>query len=79
MTKNKDYRKKLAGQNRALEEHLQKIANELSKPKQNQRQGLIAKWEKTVAVCRHHIAKLERRLDRCPLFKLKQLNCSKLI
>jgi len=64
MTKNKDYRKKLEGQYRALEEHLQKLSNELSKPKESQRQGLIAKWEKTVAVCRHHIAKLERRLER---------------
>lgn len=64
MTKNKDYRKRLESQYRALDEHLQKIAGELSKPLAAQRTGLIAKWEKTVAVCRHHIAKLERRLGK---------------
>lgn len=64
MTKNKDYRKQLEGQYLALEEHLQKIAEELSKPTEDQRQGLIAKWEKTVAVCRQQIAKLERRLKK---------------
>lgn len=64
MTKNKDYRKQLESQHRALEEHLQKIAGELSKPLDQQRQGLIAKWEKTVAVCRQQISKLERRLNK---------------
>ncbi|MBW4582133.1 MAG: hypothetical protein KME42_21415 [Tildeniella nuda ZEHNDER 1965/U140] len=64
MTKNKEYRKQLQGQHRALEEHLKKIAGELSRPLEQQRQGLIAKWEKTVAVCRQQIAKLERRLNK---------------
>ncbi|UBF25002.1 hypothetical protein K9N68_25690 [Kovacikia minuta CCNUW1] len=64
MTKNKEYRKQLQGQYRALEEHLEKIAGESSKPPEQQRQGLIAKWEKTVAVCRQQIAKLERRLSQ---------------
>ena len=49
MTRNKDNRKKLEGQYRALEEHLQKIAHEKSKPTQMIDQGLIAHWEKTVA------------------------------
>lgn len=62
MAKNKDYRKQLEGQHRALEEHLQKIADELSKLPEAQDKGLIAHWEKTVANCRQQIAKLERRL-----------------
>ncbi len=64
MTKNKDYRKQLESQYASLEEHLKKIAAELDRPKEQQRQGLIAKWEKTVAVCRYHIFKLERRLSK---------------
>jgi uncharacterized membrane protein YccC len=64
MTKNKDDRKKLEGQRRALAEHLEKIANELKKPQEAQDQGLIAHWEKTVANCRKNIEKLERRLNR---------------
>ena len=63
MTKNMDNRKKLEGQYRALEEHLQKIANEKSKPSEMIDQGLIAHWEKTVANCHQNIAKLERRLN----------------
>lgn len=64
MTKNKDYRKQLEGQYRALEEHLEKIATEQEKPYEDQDQGLITYWEKTVANCRQQIAKLERRLNR---------------
>jgi len=64
MTKNKDNRKKLEGQYRALEEHLQKIAEEKSKPDTMIDQGLIVHWEKTVANCRQNIAKLERRLNQ---------------
>jgi uncharacterized membrane protein YccC len=64
MTRNKDDRKKLEGQWRALAEHLEKIANELKKPPEAQDQGLIAHWEKTVANCRKNIEKLERRLSR---------------
>jgi uncharacterized membrane protein YccC len=64
MGKNKESRKKLAGQHQALEEHLEKLAKEKSKPIENQDQGLIAHWEKTVANCRQNIAKLERRLSQ---------------
>ncbi len=64
MTRNKEYRKQLEGQQRALQEHLDKIANEQDKPLEEQDQGLIAYWEKTVANCRQQIAKLERRLNR---------------
>jgi surface antigen len=64
MTKNKDYRKQLEGQYRALEEHLEKIAAEQRQPVADQDLGLIAHWEKTVANCRQQIAKLERRLNR---------------
>jgi len=44
-------------------EHLDKIAEEQAKPFDQQDQGLIAHWEKTVANCRQQIAKLERRLN----------------
>jgi uncharacterized membrane protein YccC len=64
MTKNKEYRKQLQGQYRALEEHLQKIAEEKQKPIESQDLGLIAHWEKTVANCRQQIAKLQRRLNQ---------------
>jgi ubiquinone biosynthesis protein UbiJ len=64
MTKNKDYRKQLEGQHRALAEHLAKIVEEQRKPQAEQDQGLIAHWEKTVANCRQQIAKLEQRLNR---------------
>ncbi len=64
MTKNKDYRKQLEGQRRALEEHLDKLANERSKSIAEQDQGLIRHWEKTVLNCRQQIVKLERRLSR---------------
>ena len=52
MTKNKDYRKQLEGQRRALEEHLEKLARERSKSIEEQDQGLILHWEKTVLNCR---------------------------
>ncbi|HIK16021.1 MAG TPA: hypothetical protein IGS53_12155 [Leptolyngbyaceae cyanobacterium M33_DOE_097] len=64
MTKNKEYRKRLEGQYRALEEHLEKIARERQKPLAEQDEGLLIYWEKTVANCRQQIAKLERRLNR---------------
>jgi hypothetical protein len=64
VTKNKDYRKQIEGQHRALTEHLEKIANEQQKPLDEQDQGLIAYWEKTVANCRQQISKLERRLNQ---------------
>lgn len=64
MGKNKETRKKLEGQYKALEEHLEKIAKEKLKPIESQDQGLIAHWEKTVANCRQNIAKLQRRLGQ---------------
>jgi uncharacterized membrane protein YccC len=64
MTKNKDYRKQLEGQYRALAEHLDKIDQEREKTLPEQDQGLIIHWEKTVANCRQQIAKLERRLNK---------------
>jgi hypothetical protein len=63
MGKNKESRKKLAGQYQALEEQ-EKLAKEKLKPIESQDQGLIAHWEKTVANCRQNIAKLERRLKQ---------------
>jgi hypothetical protein len=64
MTKNKDYRKQLEGQYRALKEHLKKISDERRKPVKEQDLGLIAHWEKTVANCHQQIAKLQKRLDK---------------
>lgn len=64
MTKNKTYRKQLQGQYKALEEHLIKIQKEQQKPPNQQDQGLISYWEKTVANCRQQIAKLQGRLNK---------------
>jgi uncharacterized membrane protein YccC len=64
MTKNKEYRKQLEGQYRALAEHLEKIDRERAKQPEEQDQGLIIHWEKTVANCRQQIAKLQRRLEK---------------
>ncbi|MFM2432203.1 MAG: hypothetical protein RLZZ511_3417 [Cyanobacteriota bacterium] len=64
MTRNKEYRKQLEGQYRALAEHLEKIDQERAKLPIEQDQGLLIHWEKTVANCRQQIAKLQRRLDR---------------
>jgi len=64
MTDNRKYRKQLEGQRRALAEHLEKIANELQKPVEEQDLGLIVYWEKTVANCRQQILKLQRRLQK---------------
>lgn len=63
MGKNKLYKKQLEGHKQALLEHLEKIAQEQAKPTEQQDQGLIAHWEKTVANCRQQITKLERRLS----------------
>ena len=64
MGRNKENRKKLEGQYRALGEHLEKIAQEKLKPIENQDYGLIDYWEKTVANCRQNITRLERRLGQ---------------
>jgi len=48
MTDNKKYRIQLEGQYKALEEHLQKLAQEREKPIENQDLGLIAHREQTV-------------------------------
>ncbi len=63
MTKKKIYRKQLDGQYKALEEHLEKIQRERQKPLEQQNQGLITYWEKTVNNCRQQILKLQRRLN----------------
>lgn len=64
MGKNKELRKKIEGQRKALEEHLEKIATEKLKPLEGQDRGLIAYWERTVENCRQNIEKLERRLNK---------------
>jgi len=48
MTDNKKYRIQLEKQYKALEEHLQKLAQEREKPIENQDLGLIAHREQTV-------------------------------
>ena len=67
MTKNKDYRKQLEGQYRALADHMEKIDREQRKTDPEQDQGLIIHWEKTIANCRQQIAKLQRRLNKWQL------------
>ena len=48
VTDNKKYHIQLEGQYKALEEHLQKLAQEREKPIEDQDLGLIAHWEQTV-------------------------------
>lgn len=62
MSKNKDIRKKIAGQLKAIAEHESKIAAELAKS--NPDQILIAIWQKHIANARVQIAKLERQLKK---------------
>ncbi len=62
MGKNKEYRKQLDGQPRALAEHEAKIAQEMQKPNPNMHH--IRDWEKTIENIKKQIAKLERRLTR---------------
>lgn len=64
MGKNKEIRKTIEGQQKALEEHLEKIEREKLKPLVGQDLGLIAYWERTVENCRKNIEKLERRLNK---------------
>lgn len=62
MGENKEIRRKLEGQYRALQEHLEKIAKEKIKARPNLQ--LIEAWEKTIRNIRSRIDKLERRLKR---------------
>jgi hypothetical protein len=51
----------MAGRQRVIEEHFQKIAEERAKPTPNQ--YLISYWEKEIRHRRREIERLRKRLD----------------
>ncbi len=62
MGKNKDVRKRIAGQLRTISRHQKKVQNELDKLTPNL--GYIRKWEKEIDIARKRVRELEERLGR---------------
>ncbi len=62
MGRNQDLRRRIAGSQRMIEEHENKIRRERMKAQPNQ--DLIAHWQHEIEVRKHHIARLTRRLKR---------------
>ena len=62
MGENKHLRNRIKGLSIPLQEHLEKIALERSKPQPNT--GLIMHWEKEVQAWQQEIIRLEERLKR---------------
>ena len=52
----------MAGQQRVIEEHLEKIGRERMKPRPNE--SYISGWEREIEVARNKVAQLTRRLKR---------------
>jgi hypothetical protein len=62
MGENKHLRNRIKGLSIPLQEHLEKIALERSKPQPNT--GLITHWEKEVRAWQQEIIRLDERLKR---------------
>jgi len=62
MGRNKDLREKIAGRQRMIEGHEEKIRGELSKPHPDE--SLIAHWRSEIEVVKEKVAELTRRLER---------------
>jgi predicted nucleic acid-binding Zn-ribbon protein len=62
MGKNKDVRKRIAGQLRTISRHQKKIQDELGKPAPDS--GYIRKWEREIDIARKRVRMLEERLGR---------------
>ncbi len=62
MGKNKDLRKRIAGQLRTIGKHQGKIEQELKKPTPDM--NLIRKWERDIDIARRAVRKLEERLEK---------------
>jgi hypothetical protein len=62
MGRNKDLRKKIAGRQRVIERHEEKIRLELSKPHPDE--SLIAHWRIEIEAAREKATELTGRLER---------------
>ena len=62
MGRNKDLRKKIAGRERMIERHEEKIRIELSQPHPDE--SLIAHWRSEIEAVKEKITELTRRLER---------------
>jgi hypothetical protein len=62
MGRNKQLRKRIAGQLRVIAPHQEKIEQELLKPAPDM--GFIRKWEREIDIARRKVRKLEERLGR---------------
>ena len=62
MGRNKQTRKRIAGQQRVIQEHEKKIAEELQKTTPDFR--LIRKWEKDIDKAQKLVRELEKKLAR---------------
>ncbi len=62
MGKNKQFRKRIAGQLRVIAIHQQKIEAELRKLAPNL--GRIQKWEREIDIARKNVRKLEDQLEK---------------
>jgi len=62
MGKNKQTRKRIAGQMTTIAKHQRKIQEELGKPTPDV--GYIRKWETEIDVAREKIKTLEKRLEQ---------------
>jgi hypothetical protein len=62
MGRNKDLRKKIAGRQRMIEGHEEKIRRELSRPHTDE--SLIAHWRSEIEAVREKVTELTRRMER---------------
>ncbi len=62
MGKNKQFRKRIAGQLRVITAHQVKIEAELLKP--TPESGCIRKWEREIDIARKTMRKLEEQLEK---------------
>lgn len=62
MGKNKQLRKRIAGQLRVIRAHQEKIDAELRKPSPDL--GYIRKWEREIDIARKNVRKLEKQQEK---------------
>ena len=62
MGRNQDLRRKIAGREKVIEEHEEKIRRERMKPASDE--SLIDHWQREIDARRSEIARLTRRLKR---------------
>jgi hypothetical protein len=62
MGRNRQLRKRIAGQCRVIASHQEKIEAELRKPTPDL--GYIRKWEREIDMARNNVRKLEEQLEK---------------